>query len=87
MIKKFTLNNFCTYFQKLYLLVYFFQKCLTNNRKTNTYFHKDEHRIMEYTEDSSESEDIEGSEWFIKKSFDPNDFNEVKLLLKLNYMC
>lgn len=32
---------------------------------------------MEYIEDSSDSEDLESSEWFIKKPFDPSDFNEV----------
>lgn len=36
---------------------------------------------MEYIEDSSESEDFEISEWFIKKPFDPNDFNEVIIIL------
>lgn len=53
------------------------QKCLTGNRRTNKTFHKEEQRIMEYIEDSSESEDFESSEWFIKKPFDPNDFSEV----------
>lgn len=32
---------------------------------------------MECIEDSSDSEDLESSEWFIKKPFDPNDFSEV----------
>lgn len=32
---------------------------------------------MEYIEDSSDSEDLESSEWFIKKPFDPSDFTEV----------
>jgi len=32
---------------------------------------------MEYIEDSSDSEDVECSEWFVKKPFDPNDFREV----------
>lgn len=39
---------------------------------------------MECIEDSSESEDHESSEWFIKKSFDPNDFNEVKYIIIFN---
>jgi len=50
---------------------------LTGNRKTNKSFHKEEQRIMECIEDSSDSEDLESSEWFIKKPFDPNDFSEV----------
>lgn len=59
-------------------IVHLFQKCLTGNRKTNKSFHKEEQRIMEYIdEDSSDSDDLESSEWFIKKPFDPNDFNEV----------
>lgn len=41
---------------------------------------------MEYIEDSSESEDLECSEWFIKKPFDPNDFNEVIIEI-LVYFC
>lgn len=32
---------------------------------------------MEYIEDSSESEDLESQDWFIKKTFDPNDFSKV----------
>ncbi|XP_025423981.1 coiled-coil domain-containing protein 93 isoform X1 [Sipha flava] len=52
------------------------KKCLTGNRKTNKSFHK-EQRIMEYIDDSSDSEDLETNEWFIKKEFDPQDFNEV----------
>lgn len=36
---------------------------------------------MEYIEDSSESEDLESNEWFIKKPFDPNDFCEVIIYL------
>lgn len=36
---------------------------------------------MEYIEDSSESEDLESSEWFIKKAFDPDDFCEVMIVL------
>lgn len=35
---------------------------------------------MDYIEDSSESEDVDSSEWFIKKPFDPNDFNEVTIV-------
>lgn len=35
---------------------------------------------MEYIEDSSESEDLESSEWFIKKPFDPDDFAEVVVI-------
>lgn len=57
-----------------------FQKCLTGNRRTNN-FHKEEQRIMEYIEDTSESEDLESNEWFIKKSFDPDDFSEVMIVL------
>lgn len=62
--------------------VYIFQKCLTGNRRTNN-FHKEEQRIMEYIEDSSESEDLESNEWFIKKPFDPDDFSEVMIALRL----
>lgn len=32
---------------------------------------------MEYIDDSSDSEDLETNEWFIKNQFDPSDFNEV----------
>jgi len=32
---------------------------------------------MDYIDDSSESEDLESREWFIKKPFDPSDFSEV----------
>lgn len=60
--------------------VYLFQKCLTGNRRTNKSFHKEEQRIMEYIEDSSDSEDLDNSGWFIKKQFDPNDFNEVTIV-------
>ncbi|VVC39651.1 Coiled-coil domain of unkwon function DUF2037 [Cinara cedri] len=55
----------------------YLKKCLIGNRRTNKSFHKEEQRIMEYLEDSSESEDVDSSEWFIKKPFDPNDFNEI----------
>ncbi|KAF0771641.1 coiled-coil domain-containing protein 93 [Aphis craccivora] len=56
--------------------IYLFQKCLTGNR-TNRSFHKEEQRIMECINDTSEPESIESCEWFIKKPFDANDFLET----------
>lgn len=35
---------------------------------------------MEYIDDSSDSEDLETNGWFIKKEFDPDDFNEVMIV-------
>lgn len=52
------------------------KKCLTGNR-TNKSFHKEEQRIMECINDTSEPESIESCEWFIKKPFDANDFLET----------
>ncbi|XP_050430116.1 coiled-coil domain-containing protein 93 [Adelges cooleyi] len=54
------------------------EKCLIGTRKTNKSFKKEEQRIMEYEEDSSESEETEG--WFILKPFDPKDFSETAIM-------